>query len=962
MERRPAGSAAGTADTTPSDPLGTAPEAPDSFEQRQQRELVRARLFDEPPPSIRIGRFVLLSRLGMGGMGVVYLAYDDQLDRAIALKLVRSSSAGSEGQARLLREAQAMARLSHPNVVNVYEVGLWEERVFVAMELVRGPTLRKWLAERPRPPAEVIEIFVQAGRGLAAAHDQGIVHRDFKPENVLIGADGRARVLDFGLARRLPDGSAPTADGESSATIGGTPGYIAPEQQRGDAVDGRADQFSFCVALYEALYGERPFAGDDPGELAAAAARGEVRPAPAARRVPAWLRPVLLRGLSPRPEARWPGMHALVAELSRDRAARRQRLALAGGAVGLVLAALVSWRLAARPEVCTGGAEKVAEVWGTPQRAALGQALGTAGPGAAVLRTVEARLDAYARDWSAMHLAACQANRRGEQSHELLDRRMACLEQRRAEVGALARTLAEPDTAAAQHAALAVNGLSSLELCADAAALLAKPRPADATTAAEVARLRTQLADVRAARLAGRYRPGLTAVAGILAEAEQLAYAPLLAEAQLERGFLHEEMREPDRAIPALEEAYWRALAGRADGEAADAAVHLLNLIGYVQARFAEAQPWERNAAALVARLGTDRKREADLRHNRALVWDEQGKRDEALAEFRRALALYEAHVGPDHLAVATALGNMAKIPYQKGDIAEAVRLLSRSLAIREKALGPTHADLAATLNNLGLLRLEEEQPEQAIALYRRALAIEEQAYGADNLHVAFTLDNLAGSLDAIGRSEEAVAARSRALAIQQAQATPSRTRLALLLSNLGASLFNLGRYAEAKQRLMDALGRREAALGPDHPDVGETLCTLGDVALAQGRLSEAEAHYRRARAIFERKLEPNHRYRAAPLAGLGRIRLERGDTKQAIPLLDEAERLLAARSPFRGDRASVRFLLARALARSNPPRARALAGQALDELRTAGLTSRAAEVEAWLGSPGRAPPRRPQP
>ncbi|MBZ0238456.1 MAG: serine/threonine protein kinase, partial [Deltaproteobacteria bacterium] len=282
----------------------------------------------------RVDRFLILEKLGEGGMGAVYVAYDTLLDRKVAMKVVRpdrrSSMGGISPRERLLREAQAMARLSHPNVVAVLEVGELDDDVYLALELVEGTTLKAWMRAQRRPWPEVIAHFVAAGRGLAAAHEAGLVHRDFKPDNVLIGSDGRVRVADFGVVSMShgqresssspSPGVEPDASGASDAfTFSGmrvgTPAYMPPEQYEGEAVDARADQFSFCVALWEALYGERPFPPLAPG---ASFRDRPMRPLPESTDVPGWLEPLLRRGLSVDPAARWPSMAALIEELARD--------------------------------------------------------------------------------------------------------------------------------------------------------------------------------------------------------------------------------------------------------------------------------------------------------------------------------------------------------------------------------------------------------------------------------------------------------------------------------------------------------------------------------------------------------------------------------------------------------------------------------------------------------------------
>jgi TolB-like protein/tetratricopeptide (TPR) repeat protein len=321
-------------------------------------QLVAARL----PSTAAVGRYVIERELGSGGMGLVYAAYDPELDRKVAIKLVRPVSSGgtdpSQGRTRLLREAQAMAQLTHPNVVAIHDVGTFGDQVFIAMEYVEGSTLADWLSAERRTWRQIVSMFAQAGRGLAAAHAKNIVHRDFKADNVWVGGDGRARVLDFGLARatrgtgeeqqspRAPAveeqkwsprvamlGAAVTQPG----TFLGTPPYMPPEQLRGESGDARTDQFSFCVALYYALYGELPFTGETVGSLLEEMKRCRIKAPPKSSRVPSWLRRVLLRGLSPDRAERYDSMDRLLKELTpRARISWRRFLAPAALAVAAI--------------------------------------------------------------------------------------------------------------------------------------------------------------------------------------------------------------------------------------------------------------------------------------------------------------------------------------------------------------------------------------------------------------------------------------------------------------------------------------------------------------------------------------------------------------------------------------------------------------------------------------------------
>jgi serine/threonine protein kinase len=281
------------------------PPPRDAIEHRRIVAEAEAKLFGGEPEPVSVGRFRLERRIGAGALGVVYAADDPQLQRTVAIKRLHTG----DDRARLLREARAMARLAHPNVVTVHEVGEDDDGVYIVMELVRGATLREWLRAR-RSWSRVLDVFVDAGRGLAAAHEAGLVHRDFKPDNVLVGDDGRTRVTDFGIAR---------ASDDRTLSSEGTPAYMPPEQRRGEPTTPAADQFSFCVALYEALYGCRPFEGDATDPIA-----------PPASEVPSLLWPALRRGLAHDPDDRWPNMSSLLAELRPAPSQRRRTIALVG--------------------------------------------------------------------------------------------------------------------------------------------------------------------------------------------------------------------------------------------------------------------------------------------------------------------------------------------------------------------------------------------------------------------------------------------------------------------------------------------------------------------------------------------------------------------------------------------------------------------------------------------------------
>jgi hypothetical protein len=478
----------------------------------------------------KVGRFFLLDRVGEGGMGLVWAAYDPQLDRKVALKFVHAGAADPSG-ASLLREAQAIAKVSHPNVVAVHDVGADGDRVYLAEEFVRGSDLSAWLRARRALGRADRRGLPPAAQGLAAAHAAGVVHRDFKPANAIVGEDdGRARVVDFGLACSSPAGAASGAppagpdvdiaplsatarspalggsDRTAPGTVLGTPLYMSPEQHAGQPADARSDQFSFCASLYEALYGELPFEGRTLQELAWAKTRGAVRPPPRGTRVPGRLREVLLRGLQADAARRHPSMEALVAALGRAAAPRGRRLAQGAVAAAVLVAAAVAVAgvVQQRRGLCRGAERKLAGVWDEARRRAVREAfLATGAPYAPrALQGAQEGLDAYGRELVAMHQEACEATRlRGEQSEEALDLRMGCLSRRLKELGAAADLFARADAQVVRTAAQVVAGLAPLADCADVAALkapLAPPR--DEAARRRVDAVRDEVARPRCSR------------------------------------------------------------------------------------------------------------------------------------------------------------------------------------------------------------------------------------------------------------------------------------------------------------------------------------------------------------------------------------------------------------------------------------------------------------------------------
>jgi tetratricopeptide (TPR) repeat protein/tRNA A-37 threonylcarbamoyl transferase component Bud32 len=943
-----------------------------------------------PERGALIGRYVVLSKLGAGAMGVVLAAYDPELDRKVALKLLKNQRGPALGnaRARLQREAQALAKLDHRNVVGVHDVGTHEGQLFVGMEYVEGRTLGEWIKSAkggPRSWHEVVRVFAEAGRGLAAAHEAGLVHRDFKPDNVMLGKDGRVRVMDFGLARaaaddeggaddksretspdsasvvdRLTTGSnALSSDLTQTGSMLGTPAYMAPEQF-GGKVDARSDQFSFCVALYEALHGERPFRGSSLQALVLSMIEGEVLPAPKNSTVPTWLRRVILRGLLPEPEKRWASMTELLAALADDPSVRRRKWWAIAGVVALLAGG--TWGVVAALErdtqTCKGFEAKLEGVWDEARRTELESAFEQTGLpyAAATWERVQPWLDDYTTAWVIAREEACEATHRGEQSGELLDLRMACLDERLTHVKATVDVLANADQAVVDKAVQAVTSLPTLERCADIETLTANVRPPDDPEVAErVEQLGVRLAEARALQAAGKYAEGLELANTVVAEAQSLDYEPLMVRAWLAQGILQDKSGEFGEAETTLRRAYEHALGLKMLDEAASASTLLVFVVGSQLARYEDGRRWAEHAKPLARAIGTDEAR-ADYLVHLGLVAYEEGKYPEARGHHEQALAIREKALGPDHPAVGSTHNNLGSDTFSEGKLDEARAHYERALAIHERALGPEHPSVAMAHNNLGNVALDEGKLDEARGHYERALAIREKALGPDHPFVASTHNNLGLVAEREGKLDAARSHHERALAINEKARGSEHPSVAMSLNSLGLVAEWQGKLDEARRYHERALAINEKALDPDHPALGDSHRHLGKLALSGEKFDEARGHYERALAIYEKVLGPDHIEVAYPLTGLGTALLSLGETSEALPHLERALTIRSSNTDDPTNLAQTRFALARAL--WNAPaeqgrdrdRARELAELARGAYVEAGEKSAVEEIDIWLG------------
>ncbi|QSQ18961.1 tetratricopeptide repeat protein [Pyxidicoccus parkwayensis] len=905
-----------------------------------------------PERDVRFGRYTLLDVLGRGGMGVVYAAHDSALDRKVALKVLRGDLAARIGldlaSARLLREARIAARLSHPNVVTIYDVGSHDGHVFIAMEYVDGQPLSAWLDAGPHPASAILERFVQAGRGLAAAHAAGLVHRDFKPSNVMVGTDGRVRVTDFGLAgwtgEETSGGgshSEPASDKETrTAGVLGTPLYMAPEQHRGERAGPLADQFSFAVALHEALYGRGAHEGRTLDELAVSKERGPAEP-PLGGEVPERVRSALLRALRPRPEARFTSMDALLTALAPETASPwRRMLAVAGGLLLLALGSLGAYLLGAGPsQVCAGGEQKLAGVWDDARRQAMLSAFHATGVPYAedAARASAALLDAYTREWVVARRDACEATQvRKEQleAHQAL--RMMCLDERLEAVRALGTFFTRADRDVVEHAVEAARALPPLSHCADLRALTARvPPPTDPAVRAKVEALGVKEAEAQALMRNGKYREGLDVVRVALEEARATGYQPLEARLAALKGEAETQVGDAPAAEKTLREAVLAAEAGRDDVTAARAWTSLVFIVGRREQRFDEALTLGQHAQAAIVRLGNAELDMARLLATRGSVLWAKGDYAASLKDAEESLAIRQRLLPEDHPDLALSLSQLATTYGSLSRFDEARESQRKALAIQEKAFGPHHPTVAMTLFNLGLLLHTTDRQDEGEACYRRALDILDGAglgehpliprllammgtlasgrgdharavqlaergrdlavklQGPEHPSVALSLVALGRLLSRAGRNAEAFAALERARAIFEKALGPEHPNVAMVLSSLGKAQLRDKQYAAARATIERAIAVRTKALGPDTDMVGEDLDNLGVVLLRQGRPAEALALHRKALSLFEKRTGQDSYDAAVVLSNLIEALVVLRRYAEALPL---AERALAIR------------------------------------------------------------------
>ncbi|MCX4242121.1 serine/threonine-protein kinase [Paraliomyxa miuraensis] len=637
-----------------------------------------------------VGRYSVLSCLGRGGMGVVYKAYDPQLDRNVALKLLRRGRGSVHADLRLLREAQTLAKLKHPNVVAVYDAGLTHHGVFIAMELLAGKSLNEWLEATPRTVGEIIEVFRAAGRGLIAAHDAGFVHRDFKPSNVLVEDDGSVRVLDFGLAHSVQDarsdddlaalgdsdpferdlGQYPSGSRDvfatQAGTLVGTPAFMAPEQLLGGRGDHRSEQFAFAMSLYVALYDRSPLGGETYEERRATMEQGlrvpeqHLERSANGERVPPRIRQVIQRGLADDPKDRFASMAELLEQLEQP-PSRWRLIAIAGFTLlaGFGVGAMVFEKPEEQP--CADPSSALEGTWGPADRARVEETfLGHGELVSSAFVQVRDQLDRYATDWVDMYGESCKATFISHQQSELLfDRRMRCLRRRRNRLRQAIDSLVSAETPAVlTQRTIVPFKLPSLDGCADLEQLTVEQSlPDDEELRRRIEQLRERIDEADTLYDAGEFKQGLELAATAAAEARELGYPLALDEALWSLGRLQLAGGSAREAQTTLEEAVLMASEAGDDRNAAAAWTGLVFSLA-IQRRFDGAAATELAARAAVARSGDEEMR-GWLLNSLGVLYTQQGDAKQGQQYMREALEAKAKALGSDHVDVAISWYNL---------------------------------------------------------------------------------------------------------------------------------------------------------------------------------------------------------------------------------------------------------------------------------------------------------------
>lgn len=779
-------------------------------------------------PGETIGRFIVLHVVGQGGMGSVYAVYDPKLDRRVALKLLHR--AGPCANKRLLKEARLLARVSHPNIIAIYDVGEHKDAVYLAMELVEGPSLLSHF--KGAELADVVAYFAQVALGLAAAHEQGIVHRDIKPGNLLVGPHERAIVADFGLAEHAGTGE----------SVAGTPLYMAPEQTTGDAT-ALSDQYSLCVSLLQVLTGtlHRP---------------GEALPS----QTPEFLRPLVLRGLHKDPQQRFSDMGALALAL---KTRPRNRRWIAGLAVAGAVAAALVVSVSAQTEKtapCQGSQRLFEDLWNKEIQTQLANRFDELPEfGKELWRATNSRFTSYRDDWIEHHREVCEATRvHKDQSETTMDRRMQCLDQRSAEFGGLISALQEASLEEITKAADAQALLIAPSACVGADP--SPPLPADQALSGQISSLRAQTASWKAKAALGQLDPALQGLDGLQNEARATNYGPVIAETSLALGAVQSKTGKHDEAVRSFRTAIAEGTESRHDTVVADAWLQLSWVHGYHQERLDDADDDLQNGLAFANRISAVGILPMSYARNAGWVALRRGHSDKALVLYRQALALARElpNSGKD---VAMLHSDLGSAYLNANKIEEAAEQFGLAFQSMKALLGPLHPDTLSIHNNYATLLKAQGNTDQAIVEFKEALTGFQVSMESSEVYEGQILNNLAVIYADEGDNALAEETYRQALEVMMI-AYPKRkhANIARVINGLATVVqLDKERLAEAEQLHDEGLAMKEELLGSSHPSVAISLSGLAELYVVQGRQKDAKPVLVRALKILRSTMGDEH-------------------------------------------------------------------------------------------------------
>lgn len=856
-------------------------------------------------------------------MGVVYAAYDERLDRKVAIKLLHASATGdSVGRARLVREAQAMAKVAHPNVAHVYEVAQHESRVYVVMQFIDGVDLAAW-RKRDAPGWEVAaRAYVQAGNGLAAAHAVGLVHRDFKPSNVMIDVSGHVRVLDFGIARAM-DEVVPTERDVSledihelrtrTGAVVGTPAYLPPEVLRGEKADQRSDQFSFCVSMFETIYGRRPFGSGKVSDLIVALLDGRPPQKPDSN-VPGWVFRVLSRGLRADPAQRYDSMGSLLQAIDRGLRGNRAWLGLASLG-GLAAVGGVAVALGGEGDVdpCPIDRDALGDAWSSARRDAAGASVMSldATFAADAWGRAEARVESYADAWVKGMRDACEATRvRGVQSERTFDLRTHCLSDRRRELDALTRVLTEADLKTLETLDQTLAALTPIRVCETPTLELTDEPPPGA--AAAVDEIQNDLARAHALERAGRDTEGADLAEEVVARAERIDMPSLHAWVAHRSAEVVRDAGSYDRSLVLYRRAYFGFVA-RGDAVGATAAAADLAELHGRRAELSAGLEWIRHGEASLSSLSDPPPTlQVNVGYARAWIVKEQGDLERATQLLEENLEFIDAN-GLRGYRTRQVLADTLS---WRGRWAQAIDMYEAEIAGCADRVGSEHPRCIKLESNLAFTLLKKGDIEAARARFDDLVTRARVTFsGGDGEEMDTLLNNAAGAYERVG-------------------------------------LFDA-----AQQLFEEVHASRKDRLGPEHPLTAHPLNNLGNVYVSLEDWDKAEEHFSKALVILEKAQGPMHLHVSFPVHGLGLVARERGDVDAEIRLFRRVAEIRAAADASPESKAASWLELTHSLSKlpGNEPEARASAersrvaleaasdeqGEDLDEIR--------AELRRWF-------------